>query len=552
MKKRIYLSMMLLTVISLLMVSVLLSFIFYAQFSSAVRAELRERAGMFTDNSSSTALAELSATQSGSLRVTLVRPDGAVLYDNTIEKGELQNHLDRLEIAEALASGVGESKRFSNTLREETYYYAVRLTDGSVLRVAKTTDSIVGMFGGILPAVAGVVLAVTIAGYLLARGLTKRIVEPIHKVDLNALLHVPYDELAPFVGTIAEQRKHIAQQMADLQNRSQTIRAIMENMSEGMMLLNRQGVILSVNKSAAAIFEASTEVEGKNILELLRDVELLAHVRSALAGSRGDMSLERGGKTYRVYFSPVTGSGAMLLFLDITERMKAEAMRREFSANVSHELKTPLTSISGYAEMLCSGMVQENDKAGFYTKIKDEAARLIVLIEDILMISELDEQKGNERFEEVNLPAIAAETVESLGRKAEELQVSVHISGGDVRMQTNRSRMYELLYNLIDNGIKYNRPGGSVQVAVSQTAEQIRIAVTDTGVGIPKEAQSRVFERFYRVDASRSKTTGGTGLGLAIVKHIAMAYDGKVELISRVGQGTTVTVTFPASLRVNA
>lgn len=551
MKKRMYLSMMVLTVISLLMVSVLLSFVFYGQFSAAVRAELRERAGMFTDNSSATAIAELTTTQSGGLRVTVVHPDGAVLYDNTMEAAGLPNHLDREEITEALTSGAGESKRFSNTLREETYYYAVRLTDGSVLRMAKTTDSIVGMFVGILPTVAGVVLAVLIAGYLLARGLTERIVEPINKVDLNALLNVPYDELAPFVGTITEQRKHIARQVADLQNRTQTISAIMDNMSEGIVLLNKQGVILSINKSAVSIFEANDGMEGKNILELLRDVELLGHVRNALAGNRGDMSLERGGKTYRVYFSPVTDSGAILLFMDITERVKAENMRREFSANVSHELKTPLTSIYGYAEMLCNGMVKENDKTGFYTKIKEEAARLIVLIEDIIMISELDEQKGDERLEEVSLPAIAAETIETLGLKAEEGQVSVRITGGDVRMHINRSRLYELLYNLIDNAIKYNRPGGSVHVDLSQTEEHIQIAVTDTGVGIPKEAEGRVFERFYRVDTSRSKTTGGTGLGLAIVKHIAMVYDGKVELDSRIGEGTTVTVTFPATPRAD-
>jgi two-component system phosphate regulon sensor histidine kinase PhoR len=317
----------------------------------------------------------------------------------------------------------------------------------------------------------------------------------------------------------------------------------MDNMSEGIILINRQGLILSVNKSAAAFFETDTAMDGKNILELIRDLELLGHVSSALSGKRSELELRRSGKSYRVFFSPVTDSGAIILFLDITEKMMAEQIRREFSANVSHELKTPLTSIYGHAEMLYNGMVKESDHHAFFGKIKDEAARLIALIEDIILISKLDENTGQETFEEVNLAAIAAEAAEALSLKAGEHKVTVSISG-DASMSAGRSMIYELFYNLIDNAIKYNKSGGTVKVDISQIEDKIEIAIADTGIGIPAEAQSRVFERFYRVDKSRSKKTGGTGLGLAIVKHIVLLHKGKLALQSTEGEGTVVTIRF--------
>ena len=544
MKKRIFLNMILLTVAGIVVISAALCFVFYRQFSSMVTETLSDMAETFAGNDSLVAINALAATQSSDMRVTIVAPGGAVVFDNTAQTDNLLNHLDREEIRSAFETGFGHSRRFSDTLQKETVYYAAGLTDGYVLRVAKTSSSIFGVFIEILPIVAGVVLVIVIAGYLLAENLTKRIVAPINKVNLESDLTAPYDELAPFVRTIAQQREHIARQLSDLQNRSDTINAIMDNINEGIILTNKQGIILSANKSVLRIYEKDSPMDGKNILEFLRDVSFSEHVRNALDGSAGEMSMERAGRTYRVYFSHVSGGGAIILFLDITEKAKSEKLRREFSANVSHELKTPLTSIYGNAEMLQNGMVKENDKQAFYGQIKNEAGRLIALIEDILMISRLDEGTGRESFKDVELAAVAAETAEALSQKAADNQVAIRISGEGIRMKANRSLMYEMFYNLIDNAVKYNKPGGTVNVDIINMDSLIKITVTDTGIGIPKEAQNRVFERFYRAEKSRSKKTGGTGLGLAIVKHIVMVHDGKIELQSKQNQGTTVTVLF--------
>jgi two-component system phosphate regulon sensor histidine kinase PhoR len=319
----------------------------------------------------------------------------------------------------------------------------------------------------------------------------------------------------------------------------------MDSMSEGIILIDWQGNILSVNKSAAAIFDKADSFDSKNILELIRDIELMEHVRDALGGNRGEMNIQRSGKSYRVFFSPVKGSGAIILFLDVTEKMIGEKLRREFSANVSHELRTPLTSIYGNAEMLYGGMIQESDQRRFLGKIKDEAARMIALIEDIILVSELDESTGEQVFEDVNLDAVASTAVDALALKAAENKISVEISGKGA-VSANPSMMYEMFYNLIDNAIKYNRPGGTVKIDIAKEANHMRISVTDTGIGIPKEAQSRVFERFYRVEKSRSKKTGGTGLGLAIVKHIVRIHRGEIILQSHSGEGTVVTILLPS------
>ena len=540
MKKRIFSSMLTLIIISLLACSAVLCAVFYRQLSSSVQSEVRERAIMLKEAVTG---GNYEALVLSDMRLTVVAPDGTVLYDDDQDTVSLPNHADREEISEALISGIGESRRFSDTLGQETYYYAIRLGDGSVLRLAKTMSSIWGMFGGAIPIVSIVVLAMLAIGYFLAGSLTKRIVSPINKVKLEEKLSSPYDELAPFVQTISQQRERISQQISDLQNRSDTIAAIMDSMSEGVILVDRQGTLLSINKSAADIFAVHGAIDGKNILEILRDVELNEAMRSALSGVRGEMNLPHSEKTYRVYFSPVTDSGAIILFLDITEKSMSEKLRREFSANVSHELKTPLTTIYGNVEMLENGMVKEADTAQFYRKIKDEAARLIVLIEDIIMLSQLDENNSDITTENVDLVFAATEVAQSLEPKAKNQGVEVTVSGNGV-LSANRSQMIELFYNLIDNAIKYNKPGGTVNIEISGTIAGVKITVSDTGIGIPQESQNRVFERFYRVDKSRSKKTGGTGLGLAIVKHIVMAYGGTIELQSSMDKGTIVSILF--------
>jgi two-component system phosphate regulon sensor histidine kinase PhoR len=549
--------MTLLAITSLALVSGVVCFIFYHQFSVYLQSDMKRRAYLLKDVLAASRAFEsngfipnvcisdrICAMITEDVRVSIIGTDGSVLYDNTVEADRLENHADREEVRAARAFGFGESRRFSDTLKRETYYYAVELPDGRILRIAKTTGSFFSLFGRALPAVFTVLICVIVICYIAAGSLTNHIVKPFNTVRLDGEITAPYDELAPFVRAIEKQRGQIAEQFVSLQERSNTINAIMENMSEGAALLDQRGIILSANKSVLRIFGADTPMEGKNILELLRDTTLLECIHGALSGSRSEMDLERSGRNYRVYFSPVTDNGAVLLFLDITEKMKTEKLRREFSANVSHELKTPLTSIYGYAEMLDGGMVQEGDKAVFIRKIKDETERLITLVEDIMLLSRLDEGKSGDLFTTVNLAAIVRESAAMLMQKAADADVSISIlAEGEVYVRASRSMMAELCFNLIDNAIKYNKQGGTVTIEVTKNNDAVTLSVADTGIGIPQKAQDRVFERFYRADKSRSKKTGGTGLGLAIVKHIAAVHKAEIALESREDQGTKITVS---------
>ena len=538
MRKRIFFNILLLTIISILVVSTTICAIFYMQISSSVKDELRERASLLKETLTTENFSSLSISD---MRLTIIDTDGVVLHDDDQNPSSLPNHLDREEVKAAIETGTGESRRFSDTLGKETYYYAVKLDNGMILRLAKTTDSIWGMFGSSLPIIGLVVLGIILIAYFFAVRLTKRIVDPINKVDLEGKLSAPYDELAPFIQTISKQRERIGMQMEDIQNRSDTITAIMDSMSEGVILIDMKGSILSVNKTATEIFNISFNPEGKNILEILRDTELNECMRLALSGKRNELNMMHDDRSYRVYFSPVTDSGAIILFMDITERTVAEKLRREFSANVSHELKTPLTTIYGNVEMLKDGMVKEEDKDEFYEKIKDEAARLITLIEDIIMLSQLDEENIAIKYESVNLVTAAKAAIESLSQKALDLKIDIDLSGKGT-INANYSQITEMFYNLIENAIKYNKPGGAVSIEIESDKDAIKIIVSDTGIGIPQKDHDRVFERFYRVDKSRSKKTGGTGLGLAIVKHIIMANGGTITLESEEGIGTKISI----------
>ncbi|NLB80350.1 MAG: PAS domain S-box protein [Clostridiaceae bacterium] len=543
MKKRIYKNMLTLTTLAILLVSVLFCFVFYNQFTTQVKADLREQSKLFANDDTESALGELNDYRPSDIRATLILGDGTVLFDNVSDAGALENHLERTEVQEAIVSGFGESSRYSNTLGLETYYYAVRLTDGGILRFAKTTQSIWGLFAGALPIILGIIAVIIIISYIAASRLTKRIVEPINNVDLSGELTAPYDELAPFIRTIANQRRKISEDFAALQDSRDTIHTITENMNEGIVMVDAGGVVLTINKSARAIFGTDAYIEGRNIRELSRDISLTHSIGQALLGYSENTSFEKDGRIFNVLISPVSKTGAILFFLDITEKALADERRREFSANVSHELKTPLTSIYGNAELLCGGMVNEDDKPNFYQKIMDEASRLIALIEDIIMISELDERAEQQTFELVNLADVALDCKEALAEKASVFSVDVEIDGTGY-ITGSYSLIYEMLFNLMDNAIKYNKPGGSATVAITEDTSQITLIVSDTGIGIPPGERERIFERFYRVDKSRSKKTGGTGLGLAIVKHIASLVGGTVSVASEQGKGSTFTVYF--------
>ena len=542
MKKRISGSIALLTMLSLFLVSAFLSLLYYNQVSTAIRTELREQGEVFKAQNSAAVIDALSLLKRPDMHFSVIKPDGSVLYDSLTQAETLPNQADKLEITQALANGSGFSQRPADSILRQDHYYALKLNDGSILRLAKDTLSLAGIGLRALPILITLLIFLLVLGNMEAHSVTRAIVTPINQIQLGKETIPPFDELAPFARNTNEQRAQYQKQLAAMQDRAETISTLTDSMSEGIVMVNNQGVILSLNKSAEAFFEVKTQVVGRNILELFRDVDLIEHVRNAIDGQRGELNIELENKVFRAYFSPVADNGAIILFLDITERVKSETMRREFSANVSHELKTPLTTIYGNAEILADGMVQEADKQRFYEKIKDEAGRLIALIEDIIHISRLDESDVDETTEDVDLYAVAEETVDSLAQKAEEFNVALTLEGARVHLHANRSQMYELFYNLIDNAVTYNKPGGTVAVNLTETNDRIQIMVKDSGIGIPKEAQERVFERFYRVDKSRSKKTGGTGLGLAIVKHIVLGLNGKIDLVSNENSGTTITI----------
>jgi two-component system phosphate regulon sensor histidine kinase PhoR len=555
MRKRFFASMALLTAVSLIVLAILLGIVFYYQLLAVVQDEVRDRALILRGILN--AGTPYSDLQLGDMNVSIISADGTVIYSDapveaertdssgsvapaetvvpaeTASFAETVSIANREEIVQALSSGTGESKRYSDTLRQEVYYYAVLLDDGTVLCLAKTTRSAWSLFSESLPVVVFVVSGLLIAQYLLAKGLARKLVEPISKVNLKEGLSAPYDEFAPFVRELERQETRIAKHKADLQKRSDTITAIMDNMSEGVVLVDCSETVAAINPSAAQIFGVEADWNGRNVLEIVRDVDLLKNVRLALSGSPGEMHLEQGTRVYQVLLSPAKDRGAILLFLDVTDKALAEKQRKDFSANVSHELKTPLTTIYGHAEMLSSGMVNENDKPQFYGRIKDEAARMIALVDNIIKISLLDEGGSPESAEDVDLMASASEAIKCLKEKAEAHSVELILEGESVSIDGSRHQIFELFFNLVDNAIGYNVPGGRVRVAISRDDLQAKIIIADTGIGVPQEALGRVFERFFRVDPSRSKKTGGTGLGLAIVKHIVSAHQGIIVLQSQ-------------------
>jgi len=475
-------------------------------------------------------------------RITIIAPDGVVLLDNKVDASTMDNHGDREEFKQAIQTGSGEIARYSQTLRTETYYYAIRLDDGNVLRVSKIMDSINGVLFAVIPAIAAVTLAVFLIAVIIARRLTRYILRPLGLIDFSGDNIAAYDELIPYMKKIDQQKREINAQITALKNRADTITLITGSMREGLILIDKKGVVLIANNSAVDIFHDS-EIEQKNILHICRDMEFQQGVKQCLAGGNAELELKLNTKLYNIYFSPANGecgvSGGVILFFDATERHAAEKQRREFSANVSHELKTPLTSISALSEMIENGMAKDEDIKGFASKITGQAKRLIGIINDIIKLSEFDEDKADIGTEVFNLHALAETVADSLRENGKSIEINV--TGEHFDISANMRMIDELLYNLIDNGIKYNRDGGNVTVTLSRENGQCKISVSDAGIGIPKEHHVHLFERFYRVDKSRSKKTGGTGLGLSIVKHITEHHGGQVELESSDGAGTTVT-----------
>jgi len=558
MRKKINRFLLLLSAVSLLVFAILMMGVLYGVMTDRLRQEQKNEAAYMAQGirAAGDPIAYLARVENvNSTRLTLIAPGGAVLFDSVADASQMENHAGRPEVAAAFAAGEGMSTRSSDTVGTETLYYAVKLSDGNVLRLADTQSSVWGILWRMVPALLGT-LAVTIAvSVLLARAMTQNIVAPLNTLDLNDPLdNDVYDEISPLLSRLEAQRRQIEKQMKELTARSDEFGAIANNMREGLLVLNAQGIILTINRSAQRLFRAdSVGCTGRHVLTVDRSLKLQSAVEQAARGVHAEQIMQLNGRSYQLIASPVRErsavAGIVVLILDITEREEQERMRREFSANVSHELKTPLTSISGYAEIMKSGIVRPEDMASFAARIYDESTRLVALVEDIIRLSRLDEGGGELPFEDVDLFALARNVGERLQNVAAAQQVALTVSGEPAVVHGVPQVLEEILYNLSDNGIRYNKPGGGVALTVLPGEEDVRVTVADTGIGIPPEHQSRVFERFYRVDQSHSKATGGTGLGLAIVKRGALLHDARITLESTVGKGTTVTIVFPRSAR---
>ena len=518
--------------------------VLYSHFTQVQVQQLKNELSLAVTGTEQYGNAFLENVEADRFRITWIDLDGTVLFDTQADQTVMENHADREEIQEAFETGRGSAVRTSATLTEQTFYEAQKLKDGTVLRISTNQESAWSLMIGMLwPVILIAALAIALSS-ILARRMAKKIVEPLNKLDLEQpLKNDVYEELSPLLHRIHRQHRQIAEQMEKLRYKAEEFQQITSHMQEGLVLLDGEGTILSINPFAMALFETDADCIGKGFLQIDRDSAMRSAVNDALDKERGYVRLRRNGRDYQFDLSRIQSDGAVIgvvvLAFDITERLNSEQMRREFSANVSHELKTPLQGIIGSAELLESGMVKPEDEARFVGHIRNEASRLVSLIEDIIRLSQLDEGVALPT-EDVDLLLIAEEVKAILEKSAAEKNVSITISGNGFAVQGVRRMLQEIIYNLCDNAIKYNVPGGSVEIHI----ENKKLSVRDTGIGIPAEHKDRIFERFYRVDKSHSKASGGTGLGLSIVKHAVQYHKANIELDSTPGKGTTISILF--------
>ena len=551
MKRRIFLFSALLAGISVILTSILVTLAAYDDFFEDTKRDAAAESAYIRDGYELAGETYLHALdyRSGH-RITVISHEGIVFYDSAESPERMENHLNRPEVQGALTGGVGESTRYSDTIREQTYYYAVLLDDGAVLRISSTTASIFAAYDRILWMVALIALLVFLASAFVASLLIRRILKPINNIDLeHPENNEAYDELVPLLKRIKEQRNQIDSQMRELDRGRREFAAITENMSEGFLVIDRNGKVLSYNKSAMNLLGVQpVSALGGNILALNRSEVFRDVVQKALNCKTKEQIVGLGGRQYQIFANLVVEEdavqGAVLLLLDVTEKQEREALRREFTANVSHELKTPLTTISGYAEIMANGVAKAKDVPGFSEKICREAQRLIALVNDLMLLSGLEENTQLVK-EQVDLLQLSEESARRLSKKASENSVTLSVSGSPVMLRGIQSVLVEMVYNLLDNAIKYNRKDGSVSVNVKREGDLAVLTVTDSGIGIPQTEQQRIFERFYRVDKSHSKTVPGTGLGLSIVKHGAMLHDAGIEIKSDGKSGTSVILCIP-------
>ena len=551
MTKRIFRATLLVGVAVLIASLTLVMGALYSYFGRVQESQLRDELSLAVVGVEQNGTDYLKKLESDQYRITWLRADGAVLYDTRADAESMENHAQRQEVQQALATGEGESSRYSDTLLQKTVYYAKRLPDGTVLRLSaiRVTTGVL-VLNMLQPILLVLAVALILSGVLASR-LARRITEPLNRLDLeHPLENDTYEELAPLLRRMEHQRRQIDRQMDELRRRSEEFEQITGSMSEGLVLLDEAGVILSINPAARRLLDAAENCVGQDLLTVDRDVALSDALRQAAEQGHSEFRGQRNGREYQFDVTRIQSegrtAGTVLLVFDVTERAFAERNRREFTANVSHELKTPLQGIIGSAELLENGLVKQEDVPRFIGHIRSEAQRLVTLIGDIIRLSQLDEGEPMPA-EPVELLALAREAAESLQSAAAARNVTITVEGEPVELTGVRRLLYEIVFNLCDNAIKYNTDGGRVQVTVTRENETAAVTVRDTGIGIPPDQQDRVFERFYRVDKSHSKASGGTGLGLSIVKHAVQYHHGAIHLQSEVGKGTEIRVTFPVA-----
>ena len=550
MTKRIFRSICLVALTVFLASVVLFMGVLYEYFSNVEQAQLKMQTTLAAQGVTNEGIDYFHDLKVKNYRISWIDTEGNVIFDSASDTAEMENHLEREEVREALSSGYGESRRYSATLMERSFYSAQKLDDGTILRLSISQNSILTLFLGMTQPICIIFVIALILSIVLAIQVSKKIVKPLNEIDLdNPLSNEGYDELSPFLRRIDSQQKQLRGQKAELLQKENELNTIIGSMNEGMILLNQKGKIISINPAARKLLDADTDCIGSDMLSLCRNLELQEILTKALKGERGENIIRLYGESYQIDADPITSEnivkGVALFFFNVTEKEKAEQIRREFTANVSHELKTPLHSISGYAELLKNDMVKENDKIPFAVKIYDEAGRMIRLVEDIISLSHLDEGADDMQRENIDLYILAEKAVQSLEPQADTVCVALELSGVPAPLNGIPQLLYSVIYNLCDNAIKYNHKNGKVMVNIQNENGMVVLSVEDTGIGIAPEHQERIFERFYRVDKSHSKAVGGTGLGLSIVKHAAKIHNAKVDVKSHVGKGTTVIVTFP-------
>ena len=526
MTKKIFSSIML-TAACVLLASMITTVGFLRDYFGGIEESgLREELGIAAVGVEDDGMDYLAALPDGQRRFTWIAADGSVIYDTKADADSMENHSEREEVKAAFETGAGENVRYSNTLMQKTMYAARRLDDGTVLRVSVSTATVGALLLGVTQPMLAVLAAALILSAILAKHISRRVVAPLNELDLEHPLddsNAAYEELAPVLGRINRQRSQINSQLRELRRRTDEFAQVTGSMREGLVLLNEQGYILSMNPAARNIFAVEGDCAGKDFLTVDRSCDMSAAVRSAMESGHGRLHERHGGRIYQVDVSRIDSDGAaigtVILVFDVTEQESAEQMRREFTANVSHELKTPLQGIIGSAELIENGMVQPEDMPRFVGHIRAEAQRLVTLIGDIIRLSQLDEGEVLPK-ERLDLLEVA-------------------------ELEGVRQLIYEVAYNLGDNAIKYNVDGGSVSINVSSDGKNAKLTVSDTGIGIAAEDQSRIFERFYRVDKSHSKESGGTGLGLSIVKHAVQYHGGRISMDSAPGKGTSISVSLP-------